>query len=446
MSAIMKILLTICLLSAISISRAQVDTLYLDRQAAIALALENNPNMEIAQLDKARAIARYNEIRGNLMPSLNAVGSYTRNLKKQVIFFPEEMAPLFGGTTALEVGNDNSFVGGLQLAMPIFNPGLNANINAARAEQRIAQEGLRVQALELTWNVQQAWYDVLLAYESLQVLDQSFQLARENLDNIRRLHQQGLVAEYDLISAEVQTENLRPDVLQAYNIYELTLSFLKIMLGLDEQTVVVVQGSLLDSSDEVITGFSIQEAQWTLQQNPTYITLGLQQELLDQQALAVRATGFPSLAAVGSYMYLAESNDLKLGDLNWVNTASAGLQLNIPIFRGRTIRNQVRQVQIGSQQIEIQREYLKENLNIELASVLRNMSIAQEKAEHAARNVDLAKRGYDIARVRYNSGQGTLLEINNSDVALTRARFNLLQAKHEFLLEKIRYDRLLGNK
>lgn len=437
-------MMTACLLAVFSLARAQGDTLFLDRDKAVALALENNPTMQIAELDKARALARYHEMRGNLLPSLNAHGSYTRNLKKQVIFFPEEMAPLFGGVTALEVGNDNSFVGGLQFAMPLFNPAIYASVDAARAEQRIAQEGHRVQGLELSWNVQQAWYDVLLAAESRQVLEQSFQLAQDNLANIRRMHQQGLVAEYDLISAEVQTENMRPDVLQARNMYELTISMLKILLGLEEQTVIVVQGNLIDSSDEVMAGFSIPDQERSLQNNPAYISLGLQQDLLGRQTRALRATGLPSLTAVSSYNYLAESNNFRLGELNWVNTASAGLQLSIPLFRGRTIRNQVRQMEIGNQQLEIQREHLKDNLNIELSNVLKNMDIALEKARHANRNVDLAKRGYDIARIRYNSGQGTLLEIQNSDVALTRAHFNLLQAKHQLLLERIRYDRLIG--
>jgi outer membrane protein TolC len=143
-------------------------------------------------------------------------------------------------------------------------------------------------------------------------------------------------------------------------------------------------------------------------------------------------------------MYLSEANDFKVGDYNWVNTASAGLQLSIPIFRGFTNRNQVKQLEIGAKQIQLQREYLKDNLSIELSNILKNMDVAIEKAVHARRNVELAERGYDIARLRYESGQGTLLEVNDADVSLTRARFNLLMAKHELLQAKAQYDRFIG--
>lgn len=427
-------------MAGITMLWAQGDTLFLNREAALALALENNPNMQVAALNQARAQARLDESRGNLLPSLNASGSYSRNFKKQVFFFPDG----FGGSTAIEIGRDNSFMGGLQLSMPLYNPAINAGVAAARTEQKIAEEEFRAQSIDLTWSVQQAWYDALLAAESLEVIELSFNNARENLDNIRKMYQQGMVAEYDLIRAEVQTENIRPEMLQANNMYELSLNYLKILLGLDETQDIVIQGSLLESSEEMLRDFTIINAERSLQQNPDYVNLGLQHDLMLNQAKTVRATGLPSLTAVGNYMYLTESNDFDVSEFDWVNTATGGLQLNIPIFRGRTTRNQVKQIEIGAQQLQIQREYLKDNLGIELANAIKSMELAIEKAEHAGKNVNLAKRSYDISRVRYNSGQGTLLEINDSDVALTRARFNLLQANHELLQAKIRYDRYLG--
>lgn len=444
MKIIQRFLSVFAVLMAMLPVNAQTDTLHLSRESALEMALDNNPSIAIARLEKARLEARVNEARGNLLPSLNGSGSYTRNLKKQVIFFPEEMAPLFGGVTALEVGNDNSFMGGLQLALPLYNPAIYAGIDAARTEQKIAEENFRAQTIELTFMVQRAWNDALLARESFEVINKSFVNARENLDNIRKMHAQGLVAEYDLIRAEVQTENLRPDVLQAANASELSINFLKTLLGIEEQIPVAIEGDLLESSEEMLRNFNITDAERALHNNPDYVNLGLQRDLILKQAKSVKATSLPSLTAVSNYMYLTEANDFRVGDYNWVNTASAGMQLSIPIFRGFTNRNQVKQLEIGAKQIQLQREYLRDNLSIELSNILKSMDVAIEKAVHARRNVELAERGYDIARLRYESGQGTLLEINDADVSMTRARFNLLMAKHELLQAKVQYDRFIG--
>ncbi len=441
-----KGLIFILLLTGIFAAKAQSDTLVLTRETALAMALESNPAIAVARLDKAKAEARLNQTRGNLLPSVNASGSYTRNLKKQVIFFPEEMAPFFGGSTALEIGSDNSYMGGLQFALPLYNAAIYAGIDAARTEQRIAEEGFRTQTIELTFNVQRAWYDVLLARESLEVVRLSLRNAMENLDNIRKLYSQGLVAEYDLIRAQVQTENIRPEVLQAQNTVELTENYLKVLLGIDFETPIRIEGNLMESAEQMLLGFNITSAERTLGNNPDYITLGLQQDLVMKQARSLRATSLPSVTAVGNYMYITESNSFKFADYRWVNTASAGLQVRIPIFNGFTNRNQVKQLQIGIQQLELQRNYLKDNIGTELGNIIKRMDVALEKAANAQKNVDLAQRGYQIARIRYESGQGTLLEINDSDVALTRARFNLLMAKHELLQAKVQYDRVTGQR
>jgi outer membrane protein TolC len=336
-------------------------------------------------------------------------------------------------------------MGGLQLALPLYNPAIYAGIESSRTEQKIAEENFRTQSIELRYSVIRAWYDVLLARESLDVINTSFTNAAENLENIRKMHSQGLVAEYDLIRAEVQTENLRPEMLQARNMYELSVNFLKVLLGIGNDVTVVVEGNLLDSSEEMLQTFNLSAAERSLQNNPDYIALGLQRDLVIQQSRSLKATSLPSLTAVSNYMYITEANNFQFGDYNWVNTASAGLQLNIPIFRGFTNRNQVKQLEIGAQQLQLQREYLRDNLSTELGNILRNMDVALEKAVFARSNVELAQRGYEIARIRYDSGQGTLLEVNDSDVALQRARFNLLMAKHELLQAKALYDRVAGD-
>lgn len=437
------VLLAVFLFSLTSLS-AQTDTLVLDREEAVKTALENNPGMRIAMLEKMRADAKIDETRGYMLPSLNAQGNYTRNLKKQVIFFPEEMAMLFGGSTALEVGSDNSYLAALSLAMPVYNPAAYANIDAARAEKEIAEEGMRSTELDITYSVQKAWYDALLATESLGVIRLSFENAQQNLQNIRQMFNQGLVAEYDLIRAEVQTENIRPDVLQAENALEISLNVLKTLIGVEEETNISVSGSLLESATTVMDDFQPAQASKSVLNNSDYVNLGLQKNLMLRQKDALKASVLPSINAVGNYAYLTEANDFKVGEYDWVNTASAGLQLSIPLFRGLTNRNQVKQLDIAIEQMEVQRDYLEDNLKIELSNLLNSMDVALQKAADAEKNVDLAKRGYEIARVRYDSGQGTLLELNDSDVALTRARFNLLMSTHEFLTAHIRYEQFIG--
>ncbi len=422
-------------------SRNPADTLVLDLDEVMAIARENNPTLKVARLDIESAEVEVQDIRGGYLPSLNASGIYNRNIKRPIIFLPDD-SPF--GNGYLEVGSDNSFMGGLSANMPLLNLGLNRSLRAARIEKTLAGEQFRGSKIELEYNVQMAVFDVLLAKESKEVMQKSFHNAKENLGRTRRMYEQGIVAEYDLIRAQVQTENLRPNVLQAENAYEMAVNYLKALIGLDELQPLEIRGNMAEMALNRLSDFNIQEADRSLHRNTELVQMDLQLNLVNQQAEMVKAGGLPSLDLAGNYQYQTEANHFRFSDYQWVETFSAGLRLTIPLFNGFAVRNQTRQLQILGEQIKLQRDYLEDNLDIQLDNILKSMMVAMEKTSNARSNVRMAERGFEIAKVRYETGQGTLMELNDSEVALTQARFNLLQAKHEILHSKAEYDKFIG--
>ncbi len=423
--------------------RAQslTDTLHLDLEGVMAVARERNPTLRVARLDIESAETGIREVRGRYLPSLNISGMYDRNIKRPIIFLPDD-SPF--GNGFIEIGSDNSFMGVFAANMPLLNPRLNQSLRAARIEKELTSEQFRGSKIELEYSVQVAFFDVLLTRESKEVMQKSFRNASENLDRTRRMYEQGMVAEYDLIRAEVQTENLRPNVLQAENTYELALNYLKALIGLEEGQPLVVEGSLSDMAINRLSDFSIHDAERSLRRNTDLVQMDLQLNLVNQQKQVARSSGLPSLELAGTYNYQAQSNHFRFSDIQWVETFSTGLRLTIPLFNGFAVRSQTRQLEILGEQIRLQRDYLEDNLDIQLDNILRTLMVSVEKTSNARSNVRMAERGFEIAKTRYETGQGTLMELNDSEIALTQARFNLLQAKHEILYGKAEYDKFIG--
>ncbi len=419
---------------------AQAGPLMLDLESAIAMAREKNPGLQISALEVDRAGIAIDAARGNFLPSLNAQAGYNRNIKKPVIFLPPGSP--FGDV--LEIGSDNSYSAAFAASVPVYNPALNAQLQAARVEKELAGEQYRASRIELNYFVQSAFFDALLAKESMEVMRLSHQQASENLEQVKKMHRQGIVAEYDLIRAQVQTENLRPNVLQAEVGYDMALSYLKVLIGLDLSRETVLQGDLSSLSEQMLSSFNVSQASRSLQENTDLNQLGLQIKLLGEQQRNVRAAGLPSLNLSGAYNFQTEANDFVFADYTWVETFSAGLRLTIPIFNGLAVKRQVQQLEIAGQQLRLQKDYMEDNLNVQLENILQSMAVAVEKSRNAQSTALLAERGFNIARARYDTGQGTLLEVNDSELALTQARFNLLQAKHEILKAKTEYDKFIG--
>jgi len=438
------ILSWLLIIAGLSGSHAQTpaDTLFIDLEEAMAIAREHNPTLKVARLDVESAEVGVQEVRSSYLPSLNVGGNYNRNIKRPVIFLPEDSP--FGDGGVIEVGSENSFMGVLSSEMPLLNLGLNRSLRVARKEKTLAGEQFRGSKLELDYNVQTAFFDVLLASESKQVMQKSFANAMDNLERTRRMHDQGMVAEYDLIRAEVQAENLRPNVMQAENAYEVTVNYLKALIGLDEAQPLAIRENLSDMTVSRMSDFNIQDADRSLQQNTDLAQMNLQLDLVGQQREMAKAGGYPMLDLAGNYQYQTEANHFRFSDFHWVETFSAGLRLTIPLFNGFAVRHQTRQLEILGDQIRLQKEFLEDNLNIQLDNILKTMMVAMEQTSNARSNVRMAERGFEIAKTRYETGQGTLMELNDSEVALTQARFNLLQAKYDVLNAKAEYDKFIG--
>jgi len=68
-------------------------------------------------------------------------------------------------------------------------------------------------------------------------------------------------------------------------------------------------------------------------------------------------------------------------------------------------------------------------------------------AEQAASNIEAirqAEKGREIAGKRYETGKGTILELNNSEVALTQAKLTYSQSIYNYLAAKADLDKVLG--
>lgn len=443
-----KVLLICCLVgffTKLSISQETLqqsdDVLELDINLAVDMAMEQNPLIKISQLGIESSAAQYYETFGSLFPNISASGAYNRNIKRPVIFMPDE-APFFG--QVLEIGSEHSYNAAFSGSLPIYNQALYSNLKANKIQKHLSEEELRAAKIDLQYNVKMAFYNALLAKESFEIMQQRFENAMDNLDNIRSMFKQGMVSEFDLLRSEVQTENLKPSLLQSENSYKLSLNFLKVLTGLENTAKVELEGSLVDMAEEILLEFNIEQANRDFANNTDLVQLEIRKNLIEQQAKAVKATSLPSLTAIGNYQFQSQANDYNFSDYEWVQTSMVGLQLNIPIFSGLTTRNRAKQLTIAAKQLSLQNDYMKDNLSVQLDDNLRTIGLAVEKTANAESNINMAQKAYSIALKRYDSGQGTLLEVNDSEIALAQARFNLLQAIHEILIAKTEHEKFLG--
>ena len=418
---------------------AEQSALTLTLEQALEIALSESPTIKVAEQEIE--IKRYakQETYSSLYPRFDATAQYQRVIAKQTMSMD-----LGGQTQTIKVGSDNSFNGGLSASMPIVNAPLWESLKVSIADVMLAIEKARSSQIDMIEQVSQAYFSVLLAKESLVVYQRVYDNAVENNKNIKKRYDVGSVSEYDYISSNVSVQNAVPNLIEAQNSVVLALWQLKALLGLDLKKNIDVVGTLMDYEAQMNYAHTLD--QLDLSNNSSLKQLDIQESILESALKISKLANVPTLSINAAYLYTALGNDGKffVGKA-WNPYSYAGLQLNIPIFAGLQRRAAIKQANLNLSNLQLQRENAERQLRVAVVQSLNNMQTNVKKFSAAAATVGQAQRGYEIAVKRYEVGRGTLVDVDNSQLALTQAELGRNSAIYNFLMSKIALDKILGN-
>ncbi len=411
----------------------QQDTpLVLTLDEALQIALSENPTVKIA--DRTIEAKKYAK-RGTyaaLWPEISASGAWQNNIKKQTFH-------IMGQT--MEVGTTNNVTAGVTAAMPLVNAQLWKSLKLSAMDVELAVEQARSSRIDMVEQVSKAFYQVLLAKDSYNVYKRVYDNAVENHKIVEKRYAVGQVSEYDFIRSQVTVSNAEPNVFSAENSIVLALWQLKALLGVDLDMAVDCAGSLADYENAMTSQINMDG---TLADNSTMKQLDIQERMLEQSLKLKRAANIPSLAASVNYQFTAMDESFALAHYMWNPSSAAALSLNIPIFSGGKRRADIKQAKIDLGNIQLQRENTERQLRTAIMSYYSNMQTNLKQYHASSQNIATAKRGYDIAVKRYEVGGGTLLDVDNSQLAYTQAELSRSTSIYEYLINKVSMEKITG--
>lgn len=456
-----KIVLIFCLVVTLGFveSNAQTKTFTLDE--AIETAIVNNPETRQAAMDIKKADAAVDQAWGNAMPRVDVSANYYHYIKKPKMAFPDFEALLtqatYGILEAEGLVDQNPFAGQgvptilqsfvqsnnyeakAELSQIIFNSAVFEGIGAAGVYKETSEQSLRAKVVATIADVKKAFYGALIAEEAYEITKTSFDNAQENLENVTAMYEQGLVADYDRMQAEVRVENIRPQLLEMENVKRTALDGLKISLGIDPREEIALEGELDYVNEEVpAAGTTIEEA---LSNNGDLATLRLKKQLDEALVQVEKAAYYPSLVGFGNYSFAGSADDMKFQNYQ---SGMVGLSASINVFNGFQTSNKVQQAEITKDQTQEQIDFLKDFIAMQIRMKINELERVKSLMEAQERNVNLAQRTYEIAQVMYREGTGTQLEVQNADVALAQARTNRLNVVQQYLTAQADLEKLVG--
>ncbi|VBB46714.1 Outer membrane efflux protein [uncultured Paludibacter sp.] len=423
------------------------DTIQISLQQATDIALSENPTIKINDKEIKRVEYSRKEKYGALLPNLSISLSYTRTLKKQKMFFSIPGAP--SNPDGFEVGQDNTFNGnsnGFLATIPVIAPALWASLKLTETDMELALENARSSKIDLKNQVAKAYYSVLMAQDSYDVIQKTYENAKENSRIITDKFKQGTVAEFESIRADVQVKNVEANLAATENAVELAKLQLKMLMGVDMDTPIKLQGNLSDYQKSMYADYMKIDTT-ALTNNSDLKQFDIRSKQLTQSLKVQQAQWFPTLSAMFNYNYMSMVNDSVLftKDHRWFPTSNVGLTLSIPIFQGGQRYYKEKQLKIQMDELTDQKQSLQRGLQLQAMSYVNNMQKAMKLIESNQEAMRQAEKAMQISEKRYQVGAGTYLDVSTAQLAYMQSGFAYNQAIFDYLTAKTDLEKLLGN-
>ncbi|MBO4561319.1 MAG: TolC family protein, partial [Bacteroidaceae bacterium] len=219
---------------------------------------------------------------------------------------------------------------------------------------------------------------------------------------------------------------------------------LMVLMGVDPETEIVIEGSLEDYEDQLYVE-ALGAGSYSLADNTNMRQLKLNETMLNQSLRVQKMNFLPTMALSGTYAFQSLYNDnWNVFDYNWVKSSSIVLSMSIPIFRMGNF-TKLRSTKLQISQLSENIGYTEKQLNMQVRSYVDNMKANAEQVASNREAIEQAEKGREIASKRYEIGKGTILELNNSEVSLTQAKLTYSQSIYNYLAAKADLDKVLGN-
>jgi outer membrane protein TolC len=415
-----------------SVKAQESQPLQLTLDQALEIALSESNTIKIADMTIEKTGYAKKGSYASLYPNVNVSSSYQRTLLKQVM-----VMDMGGQPMEIKVGRDNNINASASASMPLVNASLWESLKLSGMDVEMAVEQARSSKIAMVKQVKQAFYAVLLAQASHDVMSQVYENAQKNYEKTQQRFNVGKVSEVERLRAQVTMLNAEPNVSSAENAVLLATWQLKAVMGIALDTEVEVVGDLNDYTSALLAPYVSED---DLSNNSSLLQLDIQDRMLESTIRMQKKQYLPTLAANINYNYSAMGDE----ELRWFPSSTAALSLSIPVFDGFQKHYNIKQSKVTRNMLALQREDTERNLRIAIRNYNDQMALCIKNYQAANATVEIAQKSYDISAKMYEVGKATLVELNDAQLALQQAQLTQAQAVYNFMVTKASLDELIG--
>lgn len=434
-------LLTFMLMAAV-FARAQEAT-PLSLEDCMNYAAQHSATAKNARLDVLQQIAKNSEVTGLALPHLSAKGEFDHYIAVPKQYIPGSAFGL--GDTVLEVSFalKNSVSASATASQVLFDGSVLVALQARNTLVKLAQQNEQLSQEELRYNIQKAYFAIVIAQRQFGILKNSLAAARDIAHDVNVMRENGFAEKIEVDRTDVQINNLATDSLRIGNLLTLSEQLLKYRIGMDINQPIVLTDTVVETT--ITEAQSLLNTDVDYSNRTDYNLLQTQMKLNEYDLKRYKLAGLPTLSAFLSAGYLYSNDEFReLFLKKYPFNSMVGLQLSVPVFDGLQRHYRVKQAKLTLEKTQNNLNDLKLGIDLQSAqshTTLKNSLLAMRSQE---RNVDLANSVLDLSRKKYKAGVGSNLEVNQAQTDLLNAQNNYFNSLLDVINAQADLQKALG--
>ena len=422
------IIVMICLLGPLSAGGQDRITpgASLNLRQCIEMALRSHPDITSAFHTVRIGDSRIGQAQSNYYPQVDFQSDYDRSRP-----YSSKSSRSTGSSTA------DQYAGRVSLNQNIYDFGrTSVRVRIARLNRDSSRQDLEDVSSLIVLNVKQAYYSVLQTLENRRVAEESVGQFQQHLNQAKGFFEVGLKPKFDVTKAEVDLSNARLKLIRAENAVRIARVNLNNAMGMPDAPEYSLENNLFFERVDTALADALAAA---YENRPDLRSLVLREQAARQNLDLARTGHYPTLVGSASYGY--GGSDFPLGE-GW----NVGGSLNIPLFSGFLVENQIFEARENIDVFSAEVESLRQQIRLEVEQALSNLQEAAGRIETAEVVVRQAEENRELAEGRYSSGVGNPIEVTDALLALSNARISHILALADYKSAQADLENAMGMK
>ncbi len=417
------VLLAVVLAAAVGIRAQDSGPLRLTLRDAVHQALNQNPQVQIANLNVAQSQQDQNVARAGLLPQASfQTYEQTRRFAVAPLFGIQHLPPSFPFPEHL--GPYQVYQAGPNFSAPVFDLTLWRRWQASKegvGASRAQDQGVREQIAML---VVSQYLGSLRAAADVKAAQSRVDLAQALYDQASDMQKSGVGTGIDTLRANVELQNERQRLIEAQTQFETSLYGLAQLLNVDPTRDIELADQVsFFETPAIEVDRSLEAAYANRPEMKALLHTGRQAELEKRQAFDSR---YPTLTFDG---YWAEQG---LTPATAIPAYTYGFTLNVPLFTGGRIGAQEAHADLEIRKVAQQQQEQRNQIALQVRTAIAQLAAAQHEVDVANQAVGLANEEVTQARDRFQAGVANNIEVITAQDALARANDNQIVALYRY--------------